>query len=92
MSTEFPVIVASKVRVRLEHRLLEVRMRLKIKIKKHEVGTYLTLSDNKDERARAWIEEQVRRHGVLKWERSGYGASARFGWVHKKPEKESKVG
>lgn len=81
------VLVASKIRVRLDHRRLDVRLRLRIKVKHHEKGTYLRPARDDDPEAVAWIMAQAARWGTLAWRRTGYGDKTRYGWVLKHAEK-----
>lgn len=86
------VLINSKARVRFAHRRLDVRIRLKIKVRHHEVGTWVSLLDKGSKEARAWIEDQIAKHGVLVWKATGSGRTARSGWVVQKAEKTSGVG
>ncbi len=84
-------LVAAKVRVRLAHRRLDVRVRLAIMLKPHYMGTYLYLCDDKNAAARQWIADMAAKHGVLVWRSSGRGPNRRHGWIVEKPESGSEV-
>lgn len=85
------VLVASKIRVRLDHRRLDVRLRLRIKLKHHSKGTYLKPAKDDDPEAVAWIMAQAVRWGTLAWRRTGQGGSTRYGWVVDKSRKDSGI-
>ena len=71
-SNQYPVIVASKVRVVLIYRGLDVRLRLSIKAKPHAKGISLAPLNPDDEAAVGWIDEQAARWGTMRWTRKGW--------------------
>lgn len=88
---EFPMLIASKVRVRFEHAMLDVRLRLRVKLKPHYKGSLLRPVHSDDDEAIAWIRGRAARHGVLSWGRSGDGINAKFGWTKLLPQKRMSV-
>lgn len=79
-TSEYPVLVASKYRPYLAHARLDVRLRLRIRAKRHTKGVYLSPEDPGDVEAIAWIREQVALHGTFHWTRTG--------WVKKLSKKD----
>lgn len=85
------LLIASKVRIRADHRRLDTKTRLAIQLKPHHIGTYVTFVDPKNGEAQRWVQKHIDRHGTLHWERTGKGPSARYGWVVKKPDKDAEA-
>lgn len=74
----WPIVVASKIRALFEYKRLDLRMRARIRARRHTQGLSLSPISHDDAEACKWILAQAHRWGVVKWTRSG--------WVKEKPK------
>lgn len=68
----FPIVVASARRAPFDYQNLDVRLRLRIRARKHSKGLALSPETYGDTEAEEWIFRTAQRYGVYKWTKTGW--------------------
>lgn len=71
-ASQFPLVVASARRAPFDYANLDVRLRLRIRARKHSKGLALSPETYGDVEAEEWIYKTAERYGVYKWTRRGW--------------------
>lgn len=89
VSNPYPVLVASKIRAWFDYQRLDVRLRLRIRARRHTHGVQLTPVDTDDAEAKKWIQAQVDRWGTMTWSNGLDTRGGKPGWRKEKSKKDS---
>lgn len=68
----YPVIVGKKIRPLLDYKMLDLRLRVRIRARHHEKGVSFSPVHDDDVEAKEWIAKQAARYGTMKWTRKGW--------------------
>lgn len=86
---DYPVIIASRLRSMFDYKALDVRLRLRIRARRHGKWAAFSPVDPLDVEACAWIEKLAVRYGRMRWVGASGGApGTRQGWVKQKSKKD----